>query len=156
MSHPLLKRGSNVKWEILEQVADRIQADLDSFDMMYYYTDICGTAACVGGHIVWMTDEEKFFELSKSGSLFSKGERIETEALKILGVDSSTRPFSSQVVAMLFTGGDISMDFIEENKCDVPNVLRWMAKNKSLNWRDAFSVLGKDFPMYPTLMDYKP
>jgi len=118
-----------INWELFRLAADHIEKDFESFDMRTFgYNTHCGTIACFAGHVVWANDPDEFLRLVQN----EDGNGIEAKAKKLL---RTTNPD-------LFYGGDLLFDQIRANKAKVPAALRWMADNRSTNWRAAAVSVG--------------
>jgi len=119
-----------INWEMIRAAADHIEKELSAFDMSDFgSTRGCGTVGCVAGHMVWANDPEEFATLVGDARLQP---RIETRAYQLLGVEDYH----------LFYGGNLSFEYINENKTKVPAALRWMAANERIDWSAAAEVAG--------------
>jgi hypothetical protein len=118
-------------WDLLRKVADRIERE-NRFDMGTYgrKDGLCGTVACVAGHIVWMTEPGEFEKAIFRGFYSRDIHSTATDKLNI----------SDNEADELFapTGG---VD-INNHKNLVPAALRWMSDNECLSWDKAGPAVG--------------
>jgi hypothetical protein len=103
-------------WDLLRKVADRIERE-NRFDMGTYgrKDGLCGTVACVAGHIVWMTEPGEFEKAIFRGFYSRDIHSTATDKLNI----------SDNEADELFAAA-----------------LRWMSDNECLSWDKAGPAVG--------------
>jgi hypothetical protein len=124
-------------WDLLRKVADRIERE-NRFDMSTYgrkKDDRCSTVACMAGHIVWMTEPERF-EKEITLNIHSCDFNIHEIATEKMGISED------EADELFVPCGDIDINDINDNKNLVPAALRWMADNKCLDWNKAGPAVG--------------
>jgi hypothetical protein len=135
-----------IRWDILARMADRIERE-NRFDMLTFGScerirngELCGTSACLAGHIVWEYQPEtfkKFVVLEETDQTIDNGEcpDIFEIAMGIVGLDRYD-------AEDLFTPNCGVMLHINDNKELVPAAIRWMVDNKTICWRSAGDAVG--------------
>jgi len=124
-----------MKWELLRLAAEHIERDFRTFDIeVYGQRTACGTVACVAGHILWASDPQGFFDAIKG-----IGDDVEDRATALLAPDDRSQ--HEDILYYLFLAHPLDFDEINQKKRLVPSALRWMADNRSFDWRAAFEAV---------------
>lgn len=136
--------------ENMHKVADAIERELVAFNMVNwhtpYFSDSCGTAACVGGtaELIMLyenletpvTESEFFAQSFNSPRMGDEQIRRTSEWLGISYWDAFSL-FMASSVALRDDQTD-RFEYVNENRDLVPDALRWMAETGKTNWMEAF------------------
>lgn len=136
-----------MRWDRLLQVADAIEQSPNGvgFNMCAFYAKVtdnwlledalgrgCSTIACVGGHAAILSGEPL--------------DGIEFKGAMWLELNADER-------RELFTGvsdeGIINLSELNGHGKLVPEALRWMAKNNTISWTEAFKQMGIELKVSP-------
>lgn len=91
----------------------------------------CGTSACVAGWACLINNPAAFYERLQGLYWFA----TEDPAQRLLGL-------TKDEAHHLFYGGNVGMHQINEVREYVPDALRWMALNDTVDWYRALSAVG--------------